>query len=120
MKRLQQISGQVAFWLSWPLLFFYLRIGSRTRVVVVHGNEVLVVHNWHGDGKWSFPGGGLKRGEDPKHGAAREVMEETGVVVKPEKLQTILKGISKQRGLSYKYECFWTQVSTKPGYLSIN
>jgi 8-oxo-dGTP pyrophosphatase MutT (NUDIX family) len=30
-------------------------------------------------GKWVFPGGHIKRGEDPKRAAAREVKEETGV-----------------------------------------
>ncbi len=32
-------------------------------------------------GKWSLPGGALERGEDPKTGIQREVMEETGITV---------------------------------------
>ncbi len=32
-------------------------------------------------GKWSLPGGVLERGEDPKTGIQREVMEETGITV---------------------------------------
>jgi ADP-ribose pyrophosphatase YjhB (NUDIX family) len=31
-------------------------------------------------GKWTLPGGGLEFGEDPAHGAIRELEEETGLV----------------------------------------
>lgn len=34
------------------------------------------------EGKWVFPGGGIKRGEDVKKAAVREVWEETGVKCK--------------------------------------
>ena len=34
------------------------------------------------EGKWVFPGGGVKRGEDVKKAAVREVWEETGVKCK--------------------------------------
>lgn len=35
---------------------------------------------------WDFPGGKLEPGEDPYDGIAREVMEETGLIVKPIKV----------------------------------
>lgn len=106
MKHLTQKLGVIAFWLSWPLLFVYLRIGSRTRVLVVCGEKVLVVRSWHGSGKWSLPGGGLHRGEDPKVGAVRELREETGLVVEPAVLKHLISGTQNTRGLKYDYDCF--------------
>jgi len=37
-------------------------------------------HTMDDDGKWTLPGGGLDHGEDPRDGALRELMEETGYV----------------------------------------
>jgi 8-oxo-dGTP diphosphatase len=37
----------------------------------------------HGAGTWSFPGGHLEWNETPSQCAAREVLEETGLVVDP-------------------------------------
>ncbi|MFI1226927.1 MULTISPECIES: NUDIX hydrolase [unclassified Streptomyces] len=42
-----------------------------------HGVEVCLVHRPRYD-DWSFPKGKLKRGEDPRAAAVREVLEETG------------------------------------------
>ncbi len=35
----------------------------------------------HGNGTWSFPGGHLEMGEEPKDAAIRELKEETGIVI---------------------------------------
>ncbi len=35
----------------------------------------------HGAGTWSFPGGHIDRGESPVVAAAREILEETGLLV---------------------------------------
>jgi len=42
------------------------------------GEVLLVRHSYHLQDLWMLPGGGLGRGEDPIHGAARELVEETG------------------------------------------
>ena len=53
--------------------------------VVVHDGRLLLVRRGHepGRGLWSVPGGRLEPGETLAEGCAREVLEETGVVVLP-------------------------------------
>jgi ADP-ribose pyrophosphatase YjhB (NUDIX family) len=51
--------------------------------VIVHGGEVLIVRRANPplQGEWSIPGGALDLGEKLRDGVAREVLEETGLVV---------------------------------------
>jgi ADP-ribose pyrophosphatase YjhB (NUDIX family) len=53
--------------------------------VVVHDGRLLLVRraNEPGRGLWSVPGGRLEPGETVEEGCAREVLEETGLVVRP-------------------------------------
>lgn len=54
--------------------------------VLIEGETLLVCRLSPGlqhVGKWTLPGGGLEFGEHPIKGVAREVMEETGLVVQP-------------------------------------
>lgn len=50
------------------------------RVLLVHNNQVLLVQPRKSN-YWNFPGGGIKKTEDPGTGALRELFEETGIVV---------------------------------------
>lgn len=45
------------------------------------GHVLLVRHSYHDSDRWTLPGGGLKRGEDPVAAGARELEEETGCVL---------------------------------------
>lgn len=47
-------------------------------VVLNDAGEVLLVRHAYGTGKWTLPGGGLKRGELPEPAAWREIAEELG------------------------------------------
>ena len=58
------------------------RPGVGVGVIVTRGREVLLVRRrHHGAGSWSTPGGYLDPGEGPEECGAREVREETGLVV---------------------------------------
>jgi ADP-ribose pyrophosphatase YjhB (NUDIX family) len=56
-------------------------------------------------GYWSLPGGAVETGERLEEGVRREVLEETGLVVKPVRLFTILERImrDKQGEAEYHY-----------------
>lgn len=47
-------------------------------LVMNEAGEVLLVRHAYGSGKWTLPGGGLKRGEMPEPAARREIAEELG------------------------------------------
>jgi ADP-ribose pyrophosphatase YjhB (NUDIX family) len=47
--------------------------------VVQHGGAILLVRNTYGRQQWTFPGGGMARGERPEDAVRREVFEEVGL-----------------------------------------
>ena len=60
-----------------------LLVDARSRVLLFHGCDPAdaAAGSW-----WFTPGGGLDPGESPAEGAARELAEETGLVVAAERL----------------------------------
>lgn len=57
-----------------------------TGVILNDKNEILICkHTYRGGKKWSLPGGYLKGKEHPKEGLAREIEEETGLIVRVDK-----------------------------------
>lgn len=113
MKAIWLVMGRVAFWLAWPALFAYLRVGSRTRVVVIKDGRVLVVKGWLGGGKWSLPGGGVHHGEHPELGAVRELKEETGLEVEVSDLTELGHGKQSAAGLSFRYSSYAVKIPSK-------
>ncbi len=113
MRRLWLFIGNVVAFCGWPVLFFYLRIGKRTRIVLVSDKSVLVVKGWLSSSKWSLPGGGLHKGENPAIGACRELFEETGLVLAPDKLKQIGQFRGGTRGLQFNYYGFVVHLDQK-------
>ncbi len=105
MKRLWLRLGVLVYWLAWPALWFYLQRSTRTRLLLVAGDHVLVVRGWMSDGRWQLPGGGLHAGEDPVTGVLREVQEETGLSLEPKLVQQL--GSRQFRGNGLRFRCIY-------------
>src|SRR5574337_1127705 len=65
--------------------------------VVIRGSCVLLIRRGREPlkGEWSIPGGMLELGESLKDGVKREVLEETGLKVRPLEALTVLDRIQK-------------------------
>lgn len=115
MKQLTGQLGTLIFWLSWPIIHISVRVQPRTRILVVCKQEVLVVMDLIGPGRWSLPGGGIHLHESALDGAIRELREETGINVKPRQLQH--KGrfnTVNDEHHRYSYEFFVLELASKP------
>jgi len=64
----------------------------RATALVINDNKILLMFRRKvGREYWVFPGGGIEPDEMPDEGAAREVEEETTVLVKPGRLVYLIK-----------------------------
>lgn len=114
MNRYMQLLGRILFWIGWPGLWLLSRgVKRRTRVLVVCNNEVLLLKDWLGAGKWTLPGGGVKFGEDPLVCAKRELKEEAGIDIK--KL-TFFKEFPKLKQIGMNFHClaYYIELKSKP------
>lgn len=113
MRKLWGVAGITGFWLLSPLLFVYLRLNARTRVVIEQKDEVLLVKPWLGTGQWDLPGGGLHVSESPLAGLLRETFEETGIELPKQKVKSL--GLRRGRGLfPPSVHCFYVKLAQKP------
>ncbi len=115
MKKLLNMVGTGLFWLLWPAWVVYFRFsGNRPRVLVVYGDEVLLVQGWVGSKKWSLPGGGAKRYEKSSAAAVRELREETGIDLPESSLTKLCSYKHATRRLKYSGDLFSVCLPEKP------
>lgn len=105
-------TGTLLAWLAWPALFVYLRIGSRSRVIVIAEDHILLVQGWMSTPEWGLPGGGLHRRESLTIGAVREVGEETGLRLAPTQLTSLTSEQVTENGITFHCHFF---VARLPG-----
>jgi 8-oxo-dGTP pyrophosphatase MutT (NUDIX family) len=84
-----------------------------TVCVLTHEDEVLLVRHTYGRrSQWDLPGGGLKRGEDPRLGIQREIREELGVeLLEPRFLGELFERIG---GKHDQLWCFSAEIGDQP------
>jgi 8-oxo-dGTP diphosphatase len=67
------------FWLARA---YWLVSRPRTRgatAIICYKDEILLVKNTYGKGRWLFPGGGVEKKELPEQAVRREIKEELGI-----------------------------------------
>lgn len=75
------------------------------RGIVINNNNILLTYEVNTD-QWFIPGGGLESGENPEECCIRELAEETGYVVKPDKFfLTIHEYYEEWHFISHYYIC---------------
>ena len=62
------------------------------------------------DGRWGLPAGGIEPGESPAHAIAREVHEETGLIVRPARVAGVFGGPGFRHRYGNGDEVEWTVV----------
>lgn len=98
-----------------PVIRFILNGSTRTRVILVYRDEILLVKNRLGSQKWSLPGGGVKKNENPKNSASRELNEELSLDIKTSRLKKLTHGQHKmgKSNLRYNYIAYVYITSSK-------
>jgi 8-oxo-dGTP pyrophosphatase MutT (NUDIX family) len=114
MIRIWTIAGRITYILVFPLLAIVIRSTTRTRIIAVNDDKILVVKGWLGNGKWMLPGGGLHKNEQQTSGAKRELLEETNINIKDTSLLHIGKKVYKNGLIKYQYHLFETKLDTFP------
>lgn len=73
-----------------------MREVSGVVVIQRQDGKVLGVSRGRGVNRWGLPGGRVEAGETPAEGAARELMEETGLELEDGALLTVLKSPDRE------------------------
>jgi 8-oxo-dGTP diphosphatase len=89
-------------------------------VLLVRGGEVLLVRRGAEPalGRWDIPGGFLEEGEAPEDGARREIREELGLDLAPDRLRLVMAYIHRRRDfavLDILFEAPMPDQQPRPG-----
>jgi len=116
MMTLWKYLGMVTYWLTFPLIWIYVRISPpRSRVLVVRNGSILLVGSWLGSGKMTIPGGGINKGEAPIDAAVRELHEELGLLVTTSQLRPLgLREVTGRLNLLSRHYLFVVELESMP------
>ena len=111
--------GRVAHAAATPLLKWYGKGQRRVRVLVINQkDEVLLVRSWFGHQRWSLPGGGIRRNEEPVVVAVREVFEETGVTLDERKCKQLGEFKNGDSNAPFIVDCWHVIIKKQPAHIA--
>lgn len=110
---INEAAGRIVYWLTWPGLKLFLQRTTRTRALIEHNDEIVVTKSWLGNGKWSLPGGGVKRGESVEDALIREIKEEVGLIVTKGQLSKRANMTYRQNGIEFSFLLFDVSIAHK-------
>lgn len=114
LSRLWVLIGRLGFSIARYPISRIVRNSHRTRVLLVCGDEYLVVKHWLGNDSWMLPGGGCHRGEDPLAAAQREVREEIGLTLKATDFLPAGRHVCHDRPFRFTYDLYIVTITTPP------
>ena len=107
MKRiLYKITSPIrtAYW------FIFRPRTTGVKCLVEYDGTFLMIRNTYGHARWTFPGGGVQRGESPEHAARRETHEEVGIM--PTAVVPIGSYFSTRQYKRDTVHCFYAKIDT--------
>lgn len=89
------------------------RFASANILLELPDGKLLIVKSWYKK-RWSIPGGMIDRGESPLTAACREVLEEVGLKIDPDRVnfQLVIHRTSERLGNSYAF-IFRSPITTE-------
>ena len=93
--------------MSSPLDFPRIRVAA---IIVQEGRVLLVQHAKDGRQYWMLPGGGVDFGESLTEALVRELREETGVEIRPERLVLASDAIPPDKHRHILNLCFTAEI----------
>lgn len=114
MESLKGLIGKSVFWLTWPVSYLYVLGSLRTRVIIEAKGKILLVKGWHDNLKWTLPGGGVHKNEDPVLSAIREVAEEVGIYLHAGQMVDLGNDMYRKSGLSFGLQRYGCKLDRQP------
>lgn len=102
-KQARAIISKSIYYIGLPVVYLEFKDSTRAYLLLEASGQVLFVKSWFGNQKYKLPGGGLKKGEDPKDGVVREVYEETGLSIDPSQVNLLLDLKQTHAGANYRH-----------------
>ena len=98
----------------WDARNFLLRPAVTGAAVLVRVNDELLLVRTSYRPWFAVPGGGVRRGEEPRLAAARELHEETGIVVAPDALRALGEFVVRHTFIEDHVHAFELRLEAQP------